>query len=333
MPDYGAGSSAGPGSSSFRDERRGYEEYNAGEDEISTPTTTQSRTQNATRTPTRKASAPPPPPAPVEDLLGGFDEEPSNSTTNNGLGGLSMNKDLPTLSNNSVVAIDGPYHRPSPCSTCAYDLFSDDDFADFQAAPVQPAMTTSNNTPTTGAKPTLMEMLSSTTARPPVNQAGSMFGKLQPTAVGMNMTGGAGMGGMHRTSQSLSLSSQFSSPTTPQPQVQTPTLFGGTALMNPTSSGSSNRASITPSTQTKPAAGSNANFDDLWSMSFGSGSAKPSGTASNAVAGKSIKDLEKEKAMTGLWGGQKPTGGAGAGGSTFGSFGNTTSGGGDDLLL
>jgi epsin len=68
-------------------------------------------------------------------------------------------------------------------------------------------------------------------------------------------------------------------------------------------------------------------------MSLGSGSAKPFGTASNTVAGKSIKDLEREKAMTGLWGGQKPAGGAVAGADAFGSFGNTTSGGSDDLLL
>ena len=107
LPDYGsygAGSSAGTGSSSFRDERRGYEEYNAGDDEISTPTTTQSRT------PTKKTSAsqPQPQPAPVEDLLGGFGDEDS-APTNNGLGGLSMNKDLPLVanSNNNPVAVDG----------------------------------------------------------------------------------------------------------------------------------------------------------------------------------------------------------------------------------
>ena len=82
-------------------------------------------------------------------------------------------------------------------------------------------------------------------------------------------------------------------------------------------------------------------------MSLGGSGSKPAG---GAGTGKSIKDLEREKAMAGLWGGgtgpgQKPSGmgvamgGAGAG--TFGSFGNmgsTTAGsggasGGDDLLL
>jgi epsin len=103
---YGAGSS-GLGSTSFRDDRRGFEEYNAGDDEISTPTTAQPRTQNPVQTPTRKTSASQPKsqPAPVEDLLGGFGDE--DSTTNNGLGGLSMNKDLPSVSNSKAVAIDG----------------------------------------------------------------------------------------------------------------------------------------------------------------------------------------------------------------------------------
>ena len=103
---YGAGSSAGPTNSSFRDDRRGFEEYNAGDDEISTPTTVQPRTQNPARTPARKTSASQPRPAPVEDLLGGFGDEDS-ATTNIGLGGLSMNKDLPAVSNSSQVAIDG----------------------------------------------------------------------------------------------------------------------------------------------------------------------------------------------------------------------------------
>jgi epsin len=218
----------------------------------------------------------------------------------------------------------------------AYNIFSDDDFADFQAAPVQPALTTGNNAPTTGTtgKPTLMEMLNSTPARPPVNQTGSLFGQVQPTPFGMNMTGGTGtMGGMHRPSQSLSSSSQFSTPMMPQTQVQPPNLFGGAAPMKPTSSTTLNRTNTLPSTQIKSTAGSSANFDDLWSMSLGPAATKPTGAAGNTGAGKSIKDLEREKAMSGLWGGQKPAGGAGAGAGAFGSFGNSTSGGDDDLLL
>jgi len=112
---YGAGSSAGPASSSFRDDRRGYEEYNAGDDEISTPTTTQTRTQSSVRTPTKKTSAPQS--QPVEDLLGGFDDEDSSATINNGLGVLPMDKDLPTVSSKPAVAIDGSYC--CPCSIYA----------------------------------------------------------------------------------------------------------------------------------------------------------------------------------------------------------------------
>jgi epsin len=332
LPDYGSygAGGSGLGSSSFRDDRRGYEEYNAGDDEISTPTTTQPRTQNAAQTPTKKSSAPQPPPAPVEDLLGGFGDE-DTTATNTGLGGLSMNKALPAVSNNTV-AIDG-WVVDFLSGILLNNLFSDDDFADFQAAPVQPvvqpALTTGNNVPTVGVKPTLREMLNTTPAKPPVNQAGSLFGQVQPAAFGTNMAGGIGMGGMHRPSQSFSSSSQLSTPMMPSTQVQPPNLFGGAAPTKPTSSTMLNRTNTLPSTQTKPTPGSSANFDDLWSMSLGAAVTKPSGTTVSTGAGKSIKDLEKEKAMSGLWGGQKPAGGAGA----FGSFGNSNSGGGDDLLL
>lgn len=146
----------------------------------------------------------------------------------------------------------------------------------------------------------------------------------------MNMAGGMGMGGMHRSSQSLSSSSQFSSPMAPQIQAQPPNLFGGVAPMKPASL---NRNNTIASTQTKSTTGSSANFGDLWSISLGASSGKPSGTTPNTGAGKSIKDLEREKAMSGLWGGQKPAGGSGAGAGAFGSFGNSTSGGSDDLLL
>jgi epsin len=66
-------------------------------------------------------------------------------------------------------------------------------------------------------------------------------------------------------------------------------------------------------------------------------------TAKFATAGKSIKDLEKERAHAGIWASsQKPGGakGAAAGmglGDAFGNFGpvkgGETTGGGDDLLL
>ena len=104
--------------------------------------------------------------------------------------------------------------------------------------------------------------------------------------------------------------------------------------MNPTPSTMLNRVNTTSTTQTRTT-GSSANFDDLWSMSLGPTSMKPAGASANTSAGKSIKDLEREKAMSGLWGGQKPAGGAAAGAGAFGSFasGNSTASAGDDLLL
>lgn len=106
--------------------------------------------------------------------------------------------------------------------------------------------------------------------------------------------------------------------------------------MQPTSSFSQQTAaSAKPPTAATPA--KSANFDDLWSLSLGGPTAaKPSGAAG---AGKSIKDLEKEKAMAGLWGGQqRPAGGIPPQAAAFAVFGNgapasSSAGGADDLLL
>ncbi|KAF8073556.1 hypothetical protein FPV67DRAFT_1666329 [Lyophyllum atratum] len=308
---YGAGGSGGGGQSSFRDESRrgGFEEYNAGEDEDVAPKSPVSRSQSSGRaSTTRKASVPPPAPAPapapVEDLLGGFGDDDAfgsvttTTTTSNGtFGGLGTNKALPAVAA-PPVAID------------------DDDFADFQAAPIQAATTVS--TPITTAKPDLMTLLNSTpSARPAASPAA--FGNVQqPPAYGAANMGMMGTTtSMHRSSPSMS--SNFSTPLQAQP------LYGG-------GSRSSTGAPTPAPAPTKPAGGA---FDDLWSMSLGSGPAKPAGASGT---GKSIKDLEREKANAGLWGGQKPAPAAspmGAGANAFGSFGNSTpaSGGGDDLLL
>lgn len=90
----------------------------------------------------------------------------------------------------------------------------------------------------------------------------------------------------------------------------------------------------------KPAStGSGGAFGDLWSMSLGAEASPRLGGGT----GKSIKDLEKEKAMAGLWGNQKPAGartgtsGVKAPTNAFGSMGGgggaLSSGGGDDDLL
>ena len=79
-------------------------------------------------------------------------------------------------------------------------------------------------------------------------------------------------------------------------------------------------------------------FDDLWSMSHGS--AATNRLSASAGAGKSIWDLEKEKAQAGIWGAQSQARPPAMGGFwSFASNANAGSGGGgapdgaDDLLL
>ena len=181
-------------------------------------------------------------------------------------------------------------------------------------------------------KANLMDVLNAT---PAVNTTANT-GLYQPQQQAMGYGMGMGMG--HRPTPSLAAQpTQFSSPITPQ-RTQQPqqNLFGGAAPMQPTST-----FSHQPAASPKPPAGAvpakSANFDDLWSLSLGGPTAaKPSG---GAGAGKSIKDLEKEKAMAGLWGGQqRPAGGIPPQAGAFGVFGNgapasSSAGGGDDLLL
>lgn len=220
-----------------------------------------------------------------------------------------------------------------PCCFSLYLILAnqllDDDFADFQAAPVVvPVLTGGAPTASaTNVNANFMQILNATPAtRPAPVNANSSFA--QQSKYGMGM--GTGMGGMHRPSPSLSSPpSQFSSL-----QSQSQNLFGGASMksaMSPTISsfGSSpmKPAPAAPTQPSKPT--STVNFDDLWSMSLG---AAPSSGATAAPGKKSIKDLEKEKANAGLWGGQKPQQGANA----FGAFGDnmgSSSSGGDDLLL
>ncbi|GLB38596.1 putative epsin N-terminal homology (ENTH) domain containing protein [Lyophyllum shimeji] len=308
---YGAGGSGGQ--SSFRDDSRRaqFEEYNAGDDEDVPPRSPGSRSQasgRASTTTTRKASAPAPTPAPapVEDLLGGFGDDDA-------LGSQGTNKALPAVAA-PAVSLD------------------DDDFADFQAAPVQPTTTGTAvpapaPAPVAAAKPNLMDLLNSAPARPAASPA--VFGQVQqPPAYGGANMGIIGTGGstMHRSTPSMS--SQFSSPLQAQP-LQAQAMFGGST--RPAAPAAA--PALAPAAQSKSTGG--GAFDDLWSMSLGGSAAKP---AAASGASKSIKDLEREKAMAGLWGGgQKPAPGAGAaaGANAFGSFGTSApaSGGGDDLLL
>ncbi|KAF8903085.1 hypothetical protein CPB84DRAFT_1845920 [Gymnopilus junonius] len=318
----GGSSSRGAGSTSFSDNRRPYEEYNAGDDEVVSHPTSPVRS-NSVRTHARKASAPPPAPQPVVDLLGGFDDESFGAPAP--APAPAMNKALPAVSN-AHVSID------------------DDDFADFQAAPVQAAPAPAPAPPAPAKRPTLMDMLgSSQTQAAATSGFGQPIQPQQPQPIGYGMgmgptspTMGMGMSG-HRQTQSFSVQSgQFGAPLVPQqPQSQ----FGGIAPMRPMSSVPVNttRGAASPA---PPKSSGGGNFDDLWSLSLGSTStSKPIGAA---TGGKSIKDLEKEKAMAGLWGGQQQSqgrpGGAAQPPSAFGAFGNgappsSSAGGVDDLLL
>ncbi|KAJ7599930.1 epsin domain-containing protein [Mycena floridula] len=313
--DYGgyAGGSGGTGggSSSFRDETRrgGFDEYDAGDDEVvKTSPPPRTGAGAAAKSHLRKSSVPAPTPAPaapapIVDLLGGFDDDTSFGTAS---------PPPPPPPQKSVPPVAPPVS------------LDDDDFADFQAAPVQQPAT----------KPNLMDMLSKpsipvSTTPLPVNPmmapAVGHFGQNPSFSMGAgmnNMSMGNGMNngmGMHRPSPSLS--------STSSPFGQQQPMFGGP--MQPTSSGFTAKPAPAP---TAPAQKAGADFGDLWTMSLGS---KPAAQGPT----KSIKDLEKEKASAGLWGGQasqqkQPAMG---GMDTFGSFSNLNStpasNGGDDLLL
>ncbi|KAK0503657.1 hypothetical protein EDD18DRAFT_1130096 [Armillaria luteobubalina] len=334
--DYN-GSYSGSSSSGFRDDsRRGYEEYNAGDDETVTTSPNRSSSMGSTRAPTRKPTAPLPAPEPVPevDLLGGLADDTFASAP------------VPQTKTTSTFATDKALPAVSPPNVS----IDDDDFADFQAAPSPVPTTTSPTAAPMNAKLNLMEMLNSSPTNPTraarPTSTPFMQTSVQPQPIGMGIGSNFNMGmsgSRHRPSPSLSTS------VSPPLQAQQPmaNLFGGPTVMNSTTTASSfsaapmrptppsmsSTASVT-STASKPASG--ANFDDLWSMSLGGGPGAKPATPAAAGGGKSMKDLEQEKANVGLWGGatSKPP----MGSQSFGSFGPattpaTSSSAADDLLL
>ncbi|KAG6850212.1 hypothetical protein H0H93_016391 [Arthromyces matolae] len=320
--DYGAYSGNG-GSSSFRDDARrgGFEEYDAGDDEDIGPKASPrpNPTNNGRSSTTRKASAPVPAPvvapAPVEDLLGAFGDDDTFGSTTSGPAPLTgNNKALPAV--NAPVAID------------------DDDFADFQAAPTQttPAPAAPARAPPAAAvKPNLMELLASTpsttyNAPRPAQQPLYQQPSYQQPVFGAGNATATGFGGMHRPTQSISSQPQFSAA-----PIQAQPLFGGAPLApSLTAQAPAPVPAATPAATKSSSLGGGA-FDDLWSMSLGA-SNKPTTTAGQ---NKSIKDLEKEKTMAGLWGNQ-PKSSYGAGGAkpaTGGSQPPAASSSADDWML
>lgn len=139
---------------------------------------------------------------------------------------------------------------------------------------------------------------------------------MQPQAMGHqqrgSMSGGMGIGMGGRPASIATSPMQPAMATSPPP-------------MRPVSTSTSSSSAATPKSASA--------FDDLWSMSLGGSGSKPSTPV--AGAGKSIKDLQKDKVNQSLWGAGGGTGMGGAMGapkpaaSNNGSFG----GGNDDLLL
>jgi epsin len=286
--------------------RGGFEEYNAGDDEVASPS--RRSTSGGVTSPSHSSAAAKKEPVKEVDLLGGFDEEvDAFGGSTDGGASLATEKALPSLSGLSAGAE------------------ADDDFADFQAAPsALPSATTTTSNPAT--KPNLMEMLNSplaaTAARPVMGLTSTSSFSQASIQSPMGFTNNTNTLGM------------MSRPA-PAAPVQN-TLFS-----QPSPSPSLPPGRPNPSSATTNAAGakSSGNFDDLWTMSLGS-SAKQTATGT-----KSIKDLEKEKAAAGIWGAgqKKPAQGqfgdfGNFGGSGSGAGGNATTtttggGGGDDLLL
>ncbi|KIJ54517.1 hypothetical protein M422DRAFT_24460 [Sphaerobolus stellatus SS14] len=324
----GGGSSdyySGGGGSSSAGGARKYEDYDAGDDEISSPrrdslrspTTPAQRTPTTTTTTSTQAAAKAKVTAPavIPNLLDWDGDEDTTTTAAVAAPTTSnANKALPNV----------------------FDTSADDEFDAFQSAPVSPPAYQAS-TATSAAKLNVFDVLNHTqptTAAPPVLSRAPT----QQTQPGWQQT-----------------------PLATQPQPARPNYFGGATPLaatpgvggmggatNPISpvrsnfTGGAARSSPAPaSTQGHASTKSSSNFDDL--LSFGLGmSAKPAAAPSGA--GKSIKDLEREKAQAGIWrASQGPSQSSQAG---FGAFGSFTSGasapaggsgaassGGDDLLL
>ncbi|KAI0298149.1 hypothetical protein B0F90DRAFT_1735375 [Multifurca ochricompacta] len=325
--DYSGGGS----SSGFRDivpRRPDFEEYDAGEYETSprrttAPSTTTAVSQTAsTRPPTTQSKAagkaPEPAPAPVMNLLD-FDD----------------NESAPASSANAPVAAATVTSKalPALAPLAANDnAGGDDDFADFQAAPSSPPAAstltaTPSTAPATTAKPNLMDLLASTapapspaTYRPTQNQPFGMFN----TAL----------------SSSSSQVRPSSTPATAPAYMATPVMNPTSARSAMTSPVSASIASSASSAATSKKSGGGG-FDDLWTLSLGAASASKPAAGLPSGAGKSIRDLEKEKAQVGIWGGAQSQVRPSAAMSGFGAFakpaasssGGSAPAGADDLLL
>lgn len=192
-----------------------------------------------------------------------------------------------------------------------------DDFDDFQSAP-----------PSAGLQSPVTIAVASPAAKPSLNvfdilgQTSATASPITPTALPQYSAGSSlGFGGAPPMQAQAAAKPNYGHAAS-----------GSFSMLSPTST-TSNLSSRTP-TSPPAAPKSSGNFDDLWSMSIG-GSSTTSAKPAAANGGKSIKQMEQEKASAGMWGAAPATNaqGQGQGGSGFGSSGGGFGNGGDDLLL
>lgn len=324
---YASGGGSGSRSGGFRDSGPRREEYDAGDDEVRSPRTSTSTTTrsnsvraaptrpSATPTSTAHPPAPAPAPAPVVDLLGGLDDDFG-----------------PPVSG-------APVGKPAPNAG-----LDDDDFADFQAAPV------ASSPPAAAPKSNLMDILNASTPASRHQSTPSLGGVARPLSgfgsapTPIKPTQSAPLFAAAPLKPTSTTNAGFGgAPLSPTRTTGTPTLGGSTLGFG----GQVPRPASSTTPAAAPAAKSGSGFDDLWNLGLSSGSSAGTTAAGKKPvqpgAGRSIMDLQREKAQAGLWGSGaatgvggagKPAAGAGGNSSGFGSFGNASSAsGGDDLLL
>ncbi|KAL5632657.1 hypothetical protein ACGC1H_005566 [Rhizoctonia solani] len=316
--DYSSGAGGSSSYSGGRSSREPqYDEYDAGdwEDTPRRSTTTAPSRSASLNTTTNRASATPTPaapppkaPAPAVNLLDFGDDEPASAPS------ITT---APTLS------------QPAPPVAPAVSL--DDDFGEFSSASVAPAPATqapaSVPAPAASKSSSLFDMLDSTPAPAPANAfnpvQAPMFGGAAPTSFGAMQSPTAGSFG----TVSQPLSPTHVGGAVPRPAMQPtmssgPNYFASAPIMSPSTPGSQIKSpGATGIASGGAAKSSSANFDDLWSMSLGSSATAKPATNAGASTGKSIKDLEREKAQAKIWGG-------GAQASNTSGFGNFSSSGG-----
>lgn len=160
----------------------------------------------------------------------------------------------------------------------------------------------------------------STQPKPMFGGPAQTFGSVQsPTAMSFG-----------NTSQPMSPTALGGRPPMQPTAPSGPNYFASAPVMSPTTSSSQIRSAGTTNTPSGGASKSSANFDDLWNMSLGSSSTAKSANNAGGSTGKSIKDLEREKAQATIWGSGGQAGGGFSSAPT--GAGGGASGGGDLLF-